>query len=177
MSSFVNDLYNGAASLGQTESYIHLIIGGILSLILIAIAIHLLFINQSDLIDSTAIITDSHCVPNYENKGGVTYNCDLRIKYTVDGKPYSGQISSTSSTSSYAAGDSVAITYNSTNPNEVTSYQIRDKTLAYILLVVGILIAGCVYYNYYMTSHSKIYAASEGAADGLNLIGNAFRIF
>ena len=176
MSNFGSTLYDGSASLGKAESYVGLFVGGIVSIILIIIAIHLLFINQSNLVDSNAIVVDSHCVSNYDNKEGVTYNCNLHIKYAVGGKSYSGQISTTGSTS-YTVGDNVDITYNSTNPSEVTARQLRDKTLGYILLGVGILIGAGSYFNYYMTSHYKIYAAAQGASTGLDLMDNTFRRF
>ena len=175
LSSFGSDLYDGAASLGKMESYVHLVIGGILSIILIIIGIHLLFVNQNNLVNSTAIVGSAQCVPNV-GQNGTTYSCNLQVHYVVNGKPYTNQISSDSATS-YVAGDSVAITYNSSNPSNVTTQQIKDSTWGYILLGIGIVIGLCVYYNYYMTTHSKVYAAAEGAEESIGLVKDVFRAF
>jgi hypothetical protein len=164
--------YEGATELGQIQSYVGLIIGGLISIALIGCAIYLLTSNQNNLVDSTAIVQTASCVQQMIDKN-VTQICNLKIKYTVSGKEYIENIVATGD-KIYNVNDQIEITYNSDKPSEVTTKQIRNSTIGIVLSIVGILICGCVLLNYYMTSKSKLYAASQGTATVLGVVSSPF---
>lgn len=150
-------IYTGLSDVGKAKSTIGLIFGIIISIILIAIAIYLFTRNQKDIVNSTAKVTSSNC-----SKEGKSINCQLQITYTINKKVYTGSISTLTSTK-YTTGMDVPISYNSKNPLDVTYRQVNDKTVAFILLGIAVLLLLITSVSYYMTSHSKAYAAFEGA--------------
>ena len=152
-----DSIYTGLSDVGKAKSAIGLIFGIIISIILIAVAIYLFTKNQKDIVNSTAKVTSSTC-----SQSGKSISCQLGIAYTVDKKDYTGSISTLTSTK-YTTGMDVPISYNSKNPLDVTYKQVNDKTVAFILLGVAVLLLLITSVSYYMTSRSKAYAAFEGA--------------
>lgn len=165
-----NSLYEGSATIGRAQSYIGLFIFGFISLILVIVAIYLFTINESNLIDTQATVINAQCQQNYGSAGkSRTYSCNVQIKYVVNGTEYNGNIS-TNGPDMYYSGNVIDVTYDSNNPNIVTTKKLRDKLLAFILLGIAILLGGGAYFNYYMTSKSKAYAAFSGASSTLRMI-------
>lgn len=163
MSSFGTELYDNSASLGVAESYIGLIVAIIVGIVLVIVAIYLFSVNQKNLVNSVAKITSAQCIPSTDNHGNVTYSCNMNISYVVNGKEYNGNITTDGSTP-YATGENVDITYDSTDPSNVTAKEIRDSTLAWILLAAGVLIVGGAGVKYYLSTRYKMFAAAEGAS-------------
>ena len=158
MSSLGIELYSDSASPGVIESYIGLIIA-VVGIILVIVAIYLFSVNQSNLVDETAEVVSATCIPQTDPHGNITYDCNLDITYIVNAKEYTGKIVANSSTS-YQTGESVDITYDSQDPFHVTAKQSRDKTLAWILLGIGILIVGGASVKYYMSTRFKMFATA-----------------
>ena len=168
--NIATSIYEGSATLGKVQSYVGLFIFGFISIILVVIAIYLFTINESNLADTQGIILHSIC-NKIEGTGGnnMSYSCNLQVKYVVNEKEYIGNITINSS-AQYYPGTFIDITYDSNNPNHVTEKKLRDKTIAFILLGIAILLGGGAYANYYMTTHSQAYAALEGASTAIRII-------
>ena len=71
-------------------------------------------------------------------------------------------------------GDMVAIEYDVTNPINIRSPQMKLIYLGFILIGIALFLVGISYYNYYMSSRSRIYAATTGAVDVSNLVRKIF---
>ena len=166
--STMTTVYDRSANLGVFEGTLKLICGMLIALICLIIGIVLFTKNQSNLVNSVATVIDAHCSAQQQGRSSINV-CYLKIKYVVDGRNYTGAIT-TSGSNMYSIGSNVDITYDSKNPLNVQSKIIRDKTIAYILIGIGLCIGVCVYVNYYMTTHYKMYAAAEGFGDAIRIL-------
>ncbi len=168
--SIGSSIYEGSATLGKVQSYVGLFIFGSISIILVIVAIYLFSVNESNLIDSRGTILSATCNRVMGSAGrNMSYSCDVQVRYNVGGKDYVTNIITNGSTP-YYSGSTIDITYDSNNPNQATEKKLRDKTLAFILLGIAILLGGGAYANYYMTSHSKAYAATKGASAVMRIV-------
>lgn len=165
--------YDGAAEVGKIQSYIGLFMGGLISISLIASAIYLFVTSDDNLVDSIAVVDDASCVQQLIGDR-MTQICNLKIKYTADGKEYVENIVATGD-KKYYVNDKLDITYNSKRPSEVTTKQIRSSTIGIVLSIVGILICCCVMINFYMTNESKAYAAVQGTQAILGTVTSPFK--
>jgi len=167
-------MYDGSAELGTFTTMINTIIAVVIAIIMIAVGIFLYRLDQSDLVDTTATVTSSDCVPNRDSKGNIKYSCNLGVKYTVDGKEYTGNIVKNGSMTQNV-GTIVNITYNAKNPAEVKDNTIRYKTISYVLFGIAVVIILGSGVNYYMASRFKMYAAAQGASTTLSVLSSPFR--
>jgi hypothetical protein len=172
-------IYEGAAEVGKVQSYIGLIIACIVTIIMIGVSIYLFTVDQHTLVDDVGTVLSADCsnqvnLSDQKDKQKEIQNCNLLVKYKVNGEEYRGNLLA-SGNKIYNNGNVIDITYDSTNPTEITTHQIRSKTIAIILLVLGLLIGGGSYMNYYFTSKYKSYAAIQGTAATLDVISSPFR--
>ena len=148
------NIYNATAELGTIRSYITVIVLSVISVFLIIFAIVLFLKDQSDLIDSVAIVEKIiNCSQNN--------NCEIVIKYNVDGTIYKKIIQTNNKI--YNVDGNVDITYNKTNPNDVSEKTLRYRTISYILFFFFLIMIALAYGSYYLASKSKIYSAALGA--------------
>jgi flagellar basal body-associated protein FliL len=152
----MESVYSGLATVGKASAIMGIVMAVIVSIALIALAIYFLRKNQSDIANSTAKVTESTC-----SGTGDSITCNMRINYNINGKSYTGNISSFGTTT-YTTGMDVPISYNIKNPSDVTYRQANDKVLAYIFIGIAIFILLAAGFNYYMVSHSKVISAGEG---------------
>ncbi|ATZ80262.1 hypothetical protein BMW23_0204 [Bodo saltans virus] len=155
-----NTIYNAAASAGKAQSNITAVIGTIIGIIMIGISIYLFTQNQNNLVDSTALVTSSSCLPVI-TKNESHYNCSLGIKYQIGSEQYTGKIVTNDSTQ-YNINNIVGITYDSNDPKNVTNHQVRSKTIGIVLCSIGIIIVVFVWINFYYVHKYKSYAAQTG---------------
>lgn len=177
MSSFNNassQIYEGTAELGKVQSSIGLIFGCLISLIFIGVAIYLFTVDQNSLVNGVATVLAAECNQSYDDKNRVTQICNLTIKYDVKGQSYTGNIS-TESSKVYNVGNIIDITYDSNNPTDVSIQKMRSKTIGIIMSVIGVIIGGAAFMNYYFTSRYKSYAALQGTTSALSVLSSPFR--
>ena len=153
----MSTLYNGAASLGKFEGNLKLYIAGVVSIVLVILAIYMFATNNSNLVNATGKVTAITCPPSSSDNE----NCNIRINYTVNDTVYNGNINTLEG--NYKVGSNIDISYDSTKPTNITLQQKNKITLSIISLVCACLLFGIAYLNYYLTSHSSFFAAVEGA--------------
>ena len=166
MSSVGDKIYDGTAELGRIRSVIGLVCGIIIGLLLLSAGAYMLSTDQSNLVDTTALVKKATCVSYYdaENKKNM-YNCNIDIEYKIVDKVYNSTISASASTP-YAEGRTIDVTYDKNIPENVQSQILRNKWLGLGSLGCASLIICCAAVTYYITSKSKVAAAVYGA-DGV----------
>ena len=82
--------------------------------------------------------------------GSFNYDCKLGISYIVNAKPHSANII-TNDGAPYYAQSAINITYDKTNPSNVTSVQLRSKTIGFIFAGVGICMVIKMLANFYLS--------------------------
>ncbi len=173
MPDLATDLYEGAASFGKFKAVLSLIIGIIISVILIGAAIYFYTRDESHLIDTKGTIVTANCQEYTNEKKEISYNCTLDINYTVDDKMISGKIS-TISKIKYFPNTTIEITYDKSNPVDVSLKIFRSHHISYILICVAIIILISSGIYYYINSTYKIMAASDAASSILGTIAQPF---
>lgn len=173
--SLGSQLYDGAASLGQLKSKIGLYIALVLSVIAIGVGIYLLVTNQDTLVDGYGTITTSTCVPEKDPKGNVTYSCQIGVDYVVRDKMYSTSFNTVGNKRPLQHGEVYGVTYDTTDPSSATSHVVRNATIGYTLIGIGVLVSAAAYLNYYFTSKSKLYAAASGTAGVIDIVSAPFK--
>lgn len=165
-------IYDSTAELGSIRAKIFLGFGIILGIIMIIIAGYLFFKDQSNLIDTKAVVKSvSYCNKNISvdtnksNKNNKfekeTYNCEITINYSINGSQYEKKLLTNKGIINH--GETIEITYDKNNPNDVTEKILRYKTISYILLGISIFIISLSSISYYIASKSKLYSAVLGA--------------
>lgn len=168
-------IYDGTAELGQVTSKIKLGVGICISLCLLGCGIYSYTHNTDSQYTTTkATITTATC--NTSNTNGTSRTqCTLQLKYKDNnGVEYNNTLNSTDN-KFYTPGQTIDISYESTNPNNIQMNQLSLKTLSYILSCIAVLIVVGVSINYYLAQKSKVYASFSGASDGIGMISSAFR--
>lgn len=165
------NLYDDAGDFGLFKVKLFLILGIILATCLISSGVVLVF-SKDDYLDTQATVVSSKC-REYNTKYGVAHNCMTDVKYTVDGKEYTGKLNHTTMTP--PADDSIInIRYDPTNPQTITNGP-RQITLGFAASCIAIIILVVVGLQYYFASRFKIYRAGEGMGTFLGLISAPFR--
>jgi len=85
-----------------------------------------------------ATIIEANCsqvVSGNTKNSSVSYNCALKVKYTIDGEEY--QKSITSNDTVHNVGEVREIYYNAENPNDIKYSYITNQNLGKILIGVG----------------------------------------
>jgi hypothetical protein len=67
-------------------------------------------------------------------------------------------------------GNNVDVTYDPAKPTEIAFKQPSKITFGLISIACALLIIVVSYINYYMTSQSKMFAATEGAKSVLSIL-------
>jgi hypothetical protein len=143
------------------NGWMHMICLSIFGIIMILCSAYL-FTHPSNYVDGTGTATDNSLC----SITGKTNTCNTKITYVVNGKNYSGSITGATP---YGKGITVNISYDPTNPLNVTDKQSPSWIIAGVLLAVGVCMIGGGYLNYNLTSTSKEYAAYQGAQTLLHL--------
>lgn len=174
-----SELYSGAAGLGKTMSWVSLIIGCIIALILVSVGSYFMFHNtDNNWATVNATVTSATCTP-ITNNGTTIYSCSLNVEYsTSDSKVLTGEENSNgklsgqvilSNTNAYTTGDNVTIQYSLSNPTTIREPS-DSKLAAWISYGTAIFIVLAVTLNWYLANHSKLYAAASGTSTVLNTV-------
>jgi len=152
---FTNDAYDASASFGRIMSYFQLFGGILFSIIFIGIGIYM--IHQPALTGTAeGKITDTLCQGS---------SCTGTLQYT--GLDKANHI--VSIPGNYTKDQIVAIHYNPTNPSQVTTGNMSNKTAGIIFLIIGIFVLIGSFVWFYIIQKYKIAAAATGAVDAFNI--------
>jgi hypothetical protein len=154
-----NDLYEGSAKLGTIKSYITLIIVIIIGIILVLCSMSYFFSSEKYL-TIKGKVESVKCETKTVNNKPET-NCVLEVSYNISDKNYKSII--TTNTSTYNNNQIIDIEHLESNPNFIRIPSLSNKMVGLISSAVAIIIVAGAYYNYYLTTQSKVYASAQGA--------------
>lgn len=177
-------IYEGSAEFGvfKTQIVYYIAIG--IAIILLLIGIKLYTSDQSNLIDTSATVLEvldkqTHTRTDPKTKAiSNTYIYSLNIKFIADkslNNPTVTKIITYTSQIPIVAGQNISVTYNKSNPNEVTEPILRNRKIALILSGISIIVIAVAAFNYWLTRKSKFYAAAQGVGTLANIISMPFR--
>lgn len=177
MTSLPESMYEGAAELGKFQASISLILAIIVFVVMIISGIYLYFSDQSNLVDTKAIIKDIKCEERKETHGTkqiILYDCNITLEYDLNGKPMIAQLRTLDNVKRYN-NETLDITYDLNNHSNVSLQIMRNSTMAIILSSIALVILGGAYLSFYMTNRFKLFASSQGASTALSIVSMPFR--
>ena len=135
-------------------------------LIIFGIAMFVINSRNQNYVETESIVTtvevEQEAYTDEEgNQVDATYN--VGVKYTVDGKEYTGELSGQSK---HNAGDKIKIYYNPDNPSEIT--QTKSMILPVVIVVAGVaaLVGGIISASKSIKEHKELKAQEEGWKNG-----------
>jgi multisubunit Na+/H+ antiporter MnhC subunit len=161
----VNSGLNELAQLEVTKTKIMLVISSIVSSILFMIGVYLVFKKNNYKQTLGKVLSVNSC---YNTQ---PISCLIGVSYDVNNQSYSNNVNLNLSPK---VGDMVSIEYDVSNPINIRNPQMKLIYLGFILIGIALFFVGISYYNYYMSSRSRIYAATTGAIDVSNLVRKIF---
>ena len=161
----LNSELNELAQLEVTKSKIMLVISSIVSSILFMVGVYLVFKKNNYKQTLGKVLSVNSC------SNTQTVNCSVSVSYTVNNQSYSNNVNLNLSPK---VDDMVSIEYDVSNPVNIRNPQMKLIYLGLILIGIALFFIGISYYNYYMTSRSKLYATTTGVADISNLVKKIF---
>jgi hypothetical protein len=169
-SNILTSLVDETANLGTATASISLIISIIIGIILLIIAIY--FGSQPQKPYVRALIKSSNCeseIRTINDKKETYYKCLLKLVYTINNVDYMSELTDTS-LKAYNPNTYIDIEYDLLNPKDINIKGMDNSTISSIFMVIGIIIIGFSYGNYYLTTKSKAYASMHG----ISTIGSFF---
>lgn len=161
-----NTLYDGAADFGKFMALVSMVIGMIISAILIVIAIYLLLKHDKHSVSVKATVTDAKCTRVTIDKS-VRNDCILTINYTAGESKISKEYNTIGKY--YTPGDTISIRYDPDNPTDFTTWP-RSKTIGWIMLVIGIVLAITSWVYWWVVNRFKFAAAASGVGTAWDII-------
>lgn len=155
-----NDLYEGTAKLGKIQSYVSLIVIIIIGVILILCSFNYFFSNEKYNVIRGKIESIKCNTTTINNKPQTS--CTLELSYTIDGIKYKSTLNT--NTSTYSSNQEIDIEYLESNRNNIRIPSLSNQMIGLISSGVALVIIGGAYYNYYLTTESKVYASSQGVS-------------
>lgn len=105
-----------------------------------------------------ATIVDAKCTQYFTTSGRqstIKYNCELKVKYTINGEEYQNMLSSDDYI--HNVGETREIYYNTTNPNDIKYSYITNKNLGKIFIGVGSCVVILLAVHIVLTMKSEWY--------------------
>lgn len=119
---------------------IGMIVGIVVAVVFIAVGSYI--VSRKDYAGKVnGIIQNASCQTNtriVNNKISVSNHCNLNVKYTVDGKDYNKNFST--SDRLYSQNESIPLRYDPSNPNNADLDTVSSKVLGSVFIVLGILV-------------------------------------
>ena len=168
INSGLNELYNESANLEITKSKIMLVISIIISSILFIVGVYLLFKKNNYNQTMGKVLSINSCNSLGPKQSST---CSLVVSYNINNNSYNNTVDLNLSPK---VGDIVSIEYDILNPNNIRKPEIKPLYVGLILIAIAFFVVGVSYYNYYMSSKSKLYAATTGFANVSNLVKKIF---
>ena len=173
-----NEIYSDSAAFGRIRAIIGVIFGTLIGLGLIIGGIFAIA-HKTKLSSETIGISvnkDNNPIPidqcgTTTTNNNTTYNCNFRLRYTVDGIDYYSQFN-THDSINYSNETKVTIYYDPNNPNNSSPTKDDYHTVGYILLGIGIFLLIGAWVSLWIVLHYKFAAAASGAAGAIGMIHN-----
>jgi len=169
INSGLNEIYNESAQLEVTKSKIMLVVSSIISSILFVVGVYLVFKKNSYNQTMGKVLSINSC--SNTPAPSQSASCSLVVSYTVNNQSYTNTVNLNVLPK---VGDMVLIEYDISNPLNIRNPQMKLMYLGFILIGIALFFVGISYYNYYMSSRSKLYAATTGVADVSRMVRNIF---
>lgn len=171
--NIMNQMVDDAASLGSITSWIWLIVGIIITIACCTIGGYLVFNNSDDEWKNiTGTVSSAICDPitttttnnnNTTTSTSTSYNCTLKVNYQIGDSSYEDVSLIMTSSSMLEEESSVTFQYKISEPGTIRSERIGTSVIGFILCGVGSLVLFIAGLNWFLTKHSKLYAAGSGA--------------
>jgi len=174
---FAQGIYDSSASLGRVTGIFQGITGIFIGCVVLAISI-LLIVRKETRVIVDATIKKAECTDVTEtvnNKKQITKNCVLTLNFYTKEKNALTEVTLSSNEKSYAEGQIVKISYDSTNPLDVQMHKITLKTVGWILLAVAILIIAGSGFRIYVSRNYKLAQSAEGLNYAVGAVSDGFR--
>jgi len=158
MSSLTTEsIYNDAATLGKTSSYIYFIIAIVIAVILVIYALHIN--NQPQKPSAKAFIITASCTTfNTGNRNNnISYSCLLNVKYKVNEIEYVNNLT-TNSNLIYNPNTYIDIEYDPANPNNINIKGMDNSTQSKISVGIAVFIVAASGISYYLSQKSNVFA-------------------
>lgn len=159
-------IYDGAAEYGRFMAWVGLIIGMFISAALAVIGLWLLLSKEKYSQITTATVKEAECKTVISDKSMIT-NCLLKITYTVDSKLYEKTYGAQGR--NYFVGETFTIRYNPENPDDYST-NIGRRWIGWILIGVGLVVAGLSLFSWWIAMKFQFAAAATGVGSAYGII-------
>ena len=166
---------------GKTTSKIGLIIGIVIGVILLYLSYN--FFNKTDeFIKVIGTIKNvKECNERTEVKAKTRtgtlktdnfYDCIITVEYTINNQLYTNDILKNDKINYMKYNtQTLEISYNPKNPNEIKLPSMSSNTVAIIFLLIAIAVVGFGYFSNYLAQRSTIISASQGINSVASIFG------
>lgn len=181
MQNIAENLYKGTGELGRFYATITLIVSILLFVLLLSLGIVLVRrkTKYSKYTEATLVRKDLNantCLQKSvkDDKGNdiITYNCDLTVSYTVDGKTYEQKLHVGGSSDDLTKKDKINVYYDPENPTDCSYGTDNSHVLGWVLVGLALLIITGAVIHYYVVNRFRFVASAEGVAQTVNLVKN-----
>lgn len=158
-SQLEQNIYDGAATAGRGMSFIALIVGILVSVILCIVGGVLLSSStDSEWTSTYATVTNSSCSASSSN------TCLLTLSYSTGTTQMTNIPLSMTGTSIYVTGSTVEIQYKNSDPSVIRYIESSSVTMGIVSSVIAVVVTAIVVAQYFLTRESKVYAAASGVS-------------
>jgi len=174
---FAQGIYDSSASLGKVTGIFQGITGIFIGIIVLAISIALI-VRKEPRVIVDATVKKAECTDVTEtvnNKKQITKNCVLTLNFYTKDTNKLTEVTLSSNDKSYAEGQIVKISYDSTNPLDVQMHKITLRTVGWILLAISILIIAGSGFRIYVSRNYKLAQSAEGLGYAVGAVSDGFR--
>jgi hypothetical protein len=158
-------MFEGAVAYGRIKATIMLIVGILITLGMLYFGFKLR--NSVDVFSGNvqAYVVKPDCKSNItivNNRTSTNISCILDIKYTIDGKEYTGQINTGGKI--YNVNEPVGIRYDPSNPANITT-NLPNKTMGNYLIIGSFVVLLLSFITWFIAYKSKVGAALVTVGD------------
>lgn len=162
-------IYGGAAELGQFRASVGLWIGTIVGLILVAFGIYELVIKKRNVkVSATVLDVVNNKCQLTQIGNNVSVRCDLMIKYEYNGVTYKPAKPIQTNDNYHVINDIIDIYIDPKDPTKITL--LSDTFIGSVALIMGAVIIGVSVLSWWLTRRYKFFAAAQGVSMGASLM-------
>lgn len=163
MNNAVDNIYSGAAAVGQFRVWIGAVISTFFGVLLVGLGLWFLWENWHLSEDKAAVVnTDSVCHQDSDK----LQTCTTNITYTVDGKQYTKDFEGSKQ---YKAKDVVVVFYTADDPTNA-QIELPSKLFSGLLIGGGIALTAFSWGLVWLVNRYKPLAAFEGVATAYDFL-------
>jgi hypothetical protein len=162
-------IYGGAAELGQFRASVGLWIGSIIGLMLVAFGIYELVSKKHNLkVSATVLDVVNNKCQMIQVGNNTNIRCYLMIKYEYNGITYTPPKPIQTDDNYHVINDVIDIYINPNDPADIAL--ISDTFIGSVSLIMGAVIIGVSVLSWWLTRRYKFFAAAQGVSMGASLI-------